>query len=336
MRFWKPLSCVLVVAALCGCEPSGSSSATGTSGQAGSHAPVGVIPEGAKLPTVESIQDGTYRPLSRPLFLYVNVDVLKKPVAQEFLRYYFGPEGRTLVGDSGYVPLANAHYDAQLKQLNELIGSTGATDGQAQEDIHGQLLIDGSSTVAPISTAVAEEFSHLHPEVRVPVGTSGTGGGFKKFCAGEIDICNASRAIKDSEKAACEKAGIHYLELTVGMDGITVVVNPSADWIAGISVADLKKIWAPDSPVEKWSDLNPDFPDAPIKLFGPDTDSGTFEYFTEEVCGGKGVSRSDYQQSGDDNFLVTGVAGDQYALGYFGFAYYVENQGKLKPLAIAP
>jgi phosphate transport system substrate-binding protein len=197
-------------------------------------------------------------------------------------------------------------------------------------------VIDGSSTVAPITTAVAEEFSKLHSGVRVPVGTSGTGGGFKKFTHGEIDICDASRAIQDSEKQLCKEKNIDYLELKVAVDGLTIVVNPKNHWVDGLTIGELKKIWEMGSQVQKWSDIRPEFPDHEIKLFGPDTDSGTFDYFTEEVCGGKGACRSDYQQSADDNFLVTGVAGDEYALGYFGYAYYFENQGKLKALAVAP
>jgi len=197
-------------------------------------------------------------------------------------------------------------------------------------------MIDGSSTVAPISTAVAEEFSKLHEGVRVPVGTSGTGGGFHKFCAGEIDICDASRKIQESEQELCKKANLEYLELEIALDGLTVVVNPQNKWVDGLTISDLEKIWAPNSTVRKWSDVNPEFPEMEIKLFGPDTDSGTFEYFTEAVCHQKGASRSDYQQSADDNFLVTGVAHDESALGYFGFAYYAENKDKLKALAIAP
>ncbi|SFI89391.1 phosphate ABC transporter substrate-binding protein PstS family protein [Planctomicrobium piriforme] len=331
------LLCGVLGLLLVGCEPQGKStsesgSTTGGSGTAA--APVkGFVPEGAIAPSPETIKSGTYKPLSRPLFLYVNKAVLKKPEAIAFLEYYFSPEGRALVGESGYVELDDADYDAQVKLLDDAIKAAG---GKASETLNGQVLVDGSSTVAPITTAVAEEFSKLHANVRVPVGTSGTGGGFKKFCSGEIDICDASRGIKDSEKELCQKAGIEYLEMKVGIDGLTIVVNPKADWIAGITVEELKKIWNPESKVQKWSDINPAYPNAAIKLFGPDTDSGTFEYFTEEICGKKGASRSDYQQSGDDNFLVTGVAGDEHALGYFGFAYYIENQGKLKALSVAP
>lgn len=210
-------------------------------------------------------------------------------------------------------------------------GSSSSASGR----LSGEVLVDGSSTVAPITTAVAEEFSKMHQGVRVPVGTSGTGGGFKKFCNGEIDICDASRPIAESELKLCEERNIVPVELKVAIDGLTVAVNPQNDWLKSLSIEELKKIWAADSQVKKWSDINPEYPDESIKLFGPDTDSGTFDYFTEEILGKKGASRSDYQQSADDNFIVTGVASDKYALGYFGYAYYVENTSKLKAVPIA-
>lgn len=196
-------------------------------------------------------------------------------------------------------------------------------------------MIDGSSTVAPISTAIAEEFSLIHPELRIPVGTSGTGGGFKKFSAGEIDICDASRPIKESEVAACKANGIEFVELKVAIDGLTVVVHPENNWVESLTVGELKKLWGPESTVKKWSELREGFPDEPIKLFGADTDSGTFDYFTEEIMGKVGAIRSDYQQSSDDNFLVSGVNGDKHALGFFGYAYYVENKDKVKAVPIA-
>lgn len=198
------------------------------------------------------------------------------------------------------------------------------------------ITIDGSSTVYPITAGVSEEFSNSHPDVRVPVGTSGTGGGFKKFIEGVTDINDASRPIKDSETEQCQAKGIEFLELRVAIDGLTVVVNKSNDWCRVLTVAQLKQIWAPDSTVKKWSDVNPQWPDESIRLFGPGTDSGTFDYFTEEICGKVGASRSDYQQSEDDNFLVTGVENDKYSLGYFGYAYYVPHQSKINAVAIAP
>ncbi len=196
--------------------------------------------------------------------------------------------------------------------------------------------IDGSSTVFPISQAVAEEFGEVRPRVKVAVSYSGTGGGMKKFSAGEIDICDASRGIKDSEKEACAKAGIEFVELTVAFDGLAVLANPQNDWCDCITIDQLKTIWRPESDgtVMKWSDVNPDWPDEPLKLYGPGTDSGTFDYFTKAICGEEKASRPDYTASENDNALVRGVAADKGALGYFGYAYYAENKEKLKLLAV--
>ncbi len=194
--------------------------------------------------------------------------------------------------------------------------------------------IDGSSTVYPISQAVAEEFQNTHPGVYVTVGISGTGGGFKKFLAGETDINDASRPIKQKELQQAQAKGIQFLELPVAYDGLTVVVNPKNDFVDHLTVEELKKIWEPGSKVRTWKDVRPQWPDREIKLYGPGTDSGTFDYFTEAVVGKAGQSRSDYQASEDDNVLVTGVSSDEYALGYFGFSYYVENKDKLKAVPI--
>ncbi|QDV75767.1 PstS family phosphate ABC transporter substrate-binding protein [Botrimarina mediterranea] len=197
--------------------------------------------------------------------------------------------------------------------------------------------IDGSSTVYPISEAVAEEFREERPGVRVTVGLSGTGGGFKKFTAGEIDICDASRGIKPEEVEALAAAKVPYTELSVAFDGIAIVVNPENDWCDTLTVEQLASIWRPldDSPVMKWNELNPEWPDEEIKLYGPGTDSGTFEYFTEVIVGEAKSCRSDFAASEDDNVLVTGVAEDKYSLGYFGFAYYAENEDKLKLIGVA-
>lgn len=328
------LSCLVGMVLSAGC-PSQSSTppVTGEHGTMPSSGAAAYLPEGAVLPTPETIESGKYTPLSRPLFLYVTRAALKKPETVAFLRFYLSETGRELVGETGYLRLTPEEYARQVAVLEEAVKAAGIEVGPK---LNGQVLVDGSSTVAPITTAVAEEFHKVQPEVRVPVGTSGTGGGFKKFCHGETDISNASRPIKESEIELCRQNKIEYIELKIAIDGLTVVVNPKNTWVDGLSVAELKQIWGADSKVKKWSDINPSFPNAEIKLFGPDTDSGTFDYFTEEICGGKGASRSDYQQSADDNFLVTGVAGDVHALGYFGYAYYVENQEKLKALAIAP
>ena len=201
---------------------------------------------------------------------------------------------------------------------------------------HETIRIDGSSTVFPVSMAVAEEFSEIVGGVQVTVSYSGTGGGMKQFTAGEIDICDASRGIKESEKKACAKAGIDFLELTVAFDGLAVVVNPRNDWCSCLTVDQLKTIWRPESDgtVTKWSDINPDWPEQPLKLYGPGTDSGTFDYFTKVICGEEKASRPDYTASENDNALVRGVEADKGALGYFGYAYYAENKDKLKLLAV--
>ncbi len=197
--------------------------------------------------------------------------------------------------------------------------------------------IDGSSTVFPVTEAVAEEFQKAKKgSVRVTVGISGTGGGFKKFCRGEIDISDASRPILKKEMEECAKAGIKYVELPIAFDALTVVVNPKNAFINQLTVAELKKMWEPaaQGKAMKWKDVNPAWPDAPMKLFGPGADSGTFDYFTEAVNGKSKSSRGDFTASEDDNVLVQGVSRDVNALGYFGFAYYDENKGKLKAVPI--
>jgi phosphate transport system substrate-binding protein len=197
--------------------------------------------------------------------------------------------------------------------------------------------IDGSSTVYPITEAVAEEFQKAKQNrIKVTVGISGTGGGFKKFCRGETDISDASRPILKSEMADCAKAGIEYFELPVAFDALTVVVNPKNSFIKQLTIAEMKKMWEPaaQGKVTRWNQVNPAWPDAPMKLFGPGADSGTFDYFTEAVVGKSKSSRGDFTASEDDNVLVQGVARDVNALGYFGFAYYSENKDKLKAVPI--
>ncbi len=192
--------------------------------------------------------------------------------------------------------------------------------------------IDGSSTVFPISEAVAEEFQKAHREVKVTVGESGTSGGFKRFCAGETDLSDASRAIAKIELDTCGKASIAFIELPIAYDGLAVVVNPKNTWASSMTVAELKRLWEPaaEGKVTKWNQVRPDWPDKPIHLFGPGVASGTFDYFTEAVVGKQKASRGDYTSSEDDNVLVQGVAGDESALGYFGLAYFEQNQNKLK------
>ncbi len=196
---------------------------------------------------------------------------------------------------------------------------------------------DGSSTVFPVTEAVAEDFQRARRgAVRVTVGISGTGGGFKKFCRGEIDISNASRPILEKEIAACKEAGIEYLEIPVAFDALTVVVNPKNAFVKQITVAELKKMWAPEAQgkVMTWKQVNPAWPDEPLKLYGPGADSGTFDYFTEAIVGKAKSSRGDFTASEDDNVLVQGVSRDLGGLGYFGFAYYAENRNKLRAVPV--
>lgn len=206
----------------------------------------------------------------------------------------------------------------------------------AGEKLRGTVKIDGSSTVFPISEAVAEEFQKAQPRVRVTIGVSGTGGGFKKFTNGETDINDASRPIKGKElkKAAANK--IEFIELPVAYDGISVVINPKNTFAKNMTIAELHKIWAPDSKVKTWKEINASWPNEKIKLYGPGHDSGTFDFFTEIVNGKSKASRADFVASEDDNVLVRGISQDQYAMGYFGYAYYLNNKSKLKALPISP
>jgi len=203
-----------------------------------------------------------------------------------------------------------------------------------RELMTGYVRIDGSSTVFPITEAVAEEFMIANPGIRVSIGVSGTGGGFKKFLNRETDIQNASRTISPGEAREAEERGIEYLELPVAYDGLTVIVNPRNDWVDSLTVEELRAIWEPGSTIQKWSDVRPEWPDIPLRLYGPGTDSGTFDYFTEAIMGEPGASRPDYTASEDDNVLITGVQGDLGGLGYLGYAYYYENRDKVKAVPI--
>ncbi|HXW05687.1 MAG TPA: PstS family phosphate ABC transporter substrate-binding protein [Vicinamibacterales bacterium] len=214
-------------------------------------------------------------------------------------------------------------------------GGSRTTEGTG-DALSGLVSVDGSSTVFPVTEAVAEEFQKAHSGVRVTVGSSGTGGGFQKFCRNETDISDASRPIRGTEVDACAKAGIEFIEIPVAYDGIAVLVNPKNTWVSEMTVAELKRLWEPEAQgkVLRWNQIRPSWPDSEIRLFGPGTDSGTFDYFTEAVTGKERASRGDYTSSEDDNVLVQGIEGDLNALGYFGYAYYEENRDKLKLLAI--
>jgi phosphate transport system substrate-binding protein len=213
--------------------------------------------------------------------------------------------------------------------------ATGATTASPSGDnLSGRIEADGSSTVGPYTTAAAERFRAVEPDIQITVGVSGTGGGFERFCRGETDLSDASRPIKDEEQQLCKQHGVEYVEFQVANDALTVVVNPQNLWAKCMTTAQLKKLWEPGSKVDSWNDLDPSWPDVLIKLFGPGTDSGTFDYFTEVIVGEAGASRPDYAASEDDNVIVTGVAGEEGALGYLGFSYYEENMDKLKAIEI--
>lgn len=212
--------------------------------------------------------------------------------------------------------------------------STG-TDGSAAA-LSGSIASDGSSTVGPLTSAAAELFMTENTGVQITVGTSGTGGGFKKFCAGQTQVSNASRPIKDEEKAACDAAGIEYQELIVANDALTVVVNKDNTFVKCLTVPELNTLWGPEATgkIMTWDQVNPAFPAEKIKLYGPGTDSGTFDYFTKEINGEEGASRTDYEPSEDDNVIVQGVSGDKNALGYFGYTFYEENADTLTAVQV--
>jgi phosphate transport system substrate-binding protein len=212
--------------------------------------------------------------------------------------------------------------------------SSGTTTSAGGSDLSGRIEADGSSTVSPYTTAAAERFQRENSGVQVTVGVSGTGGGFERFCRGETDLSNASRPIKDEEAAACKAKGVEYVEFQVANDALTVVVNEDNDWAKCLTTEQLAKIWGPSSKVNNWNQVDASFPDEKLSLFGPGTDSGTFDYFTGEINGEEGASRSDYNASEDDNTTVTGVAGEKGGLGYFGFSYFEENQDKLNAVEI--
>ena len=214
---------------------------------------------------------------------------------------------------------------------SEEISSTSNSD---TAPLTGTVEVDGSSTVAPVSEAVAEEFKKQFPKTNVLVGVSGSGGGFKRFVIGETDISNASRDIKPSEAEKAKANGIDFAELRIGMDGLSVMVNTKNTFVDCLTIAELKKIWEPGSLINNWNEIRSSFPDQKLRLYGPGTDSGTFDFFTDEINGQSGASRDDYTMSEDDNVVVQGISGDQNSLGYFGYAYYEANKDKLKVIGI--
>jgi phosphate transport system substrate-binding protein len=218
-------------------------------------------------------------------------------------------------------------------------GESGAAgqEGGGSGSLSGKIAIEGSSTVQPITQAVAEGFSQENPDVQITVGGAGTGDGFEAFCSGETQISNASRPIEPEEQQTCKKSGVEYIEIPVAYDGISVTVNAQNDFASDITNEELKTLWEPaaEDKITQWSQVRSEWPSEPIHLYGPGTESGTFDFFTEKIVGKEGASRTDYQASEDDNVLVQGVSGDPNALGYFGFSYYEQNQGTLKALAVS-
>jgi phosphate transport system substrate-binding protein len=217
-----------------------------------------------------------------------------------------------------------------------LLGACGSSGGAESngEQLSGNVKVDGSSTVAPIAEAINEEYAAVQPDVKVSIGVSGSGGGFEKFIAGETDLSNASRPIKDEEKKSLEEAGIDFTEFKVANDGLSVVVNKENDWVEDMTMEDLRNLWLEDGKTKKWSDINPEWPDEEVKFYSPGTDSGTYDFFHEEVLEEKDMVRQNIQLSEDDNVLVTGVTGDKNAIGFFGYAHYLANKDNLKVVKI--
>lgn len=232
--------------------------------------------------------------------------------------------------------MVSTRYAAPLLVLAVTAACGGGASSSSTSAGSSRVTLDGSSTVFPISEAVAEEFQRTQPGTRVTVGISGTGGGFQKFCRAETDISDASRPISATEIAACQKAGVDYVELPVAYDGIAIVVNPKATWASDITVAELRTLWAPEAQgtVTRWNQVRASWPDREIHLFGAGVDSGTYDYFTEATTGKAKASRGDFTSSEDDNVLVQGVSSDELALGFIPFAYYEENHDKLKLLPV--
>jgi phosphate transport system substrate-binding protein len=243
------------------------------------------------------------------------------------------------VGRSGRVRLAGMKIRTTLLLLAAIatfavvLAGCGGDDDNGEAGSGGVITADGSSTVGPFVTKAAEDFKD-EEGVDVTVGISGTGGGFERFCAGETDLSNASRQIDEDEVVLCEDGGVEYIEFRVATDALTNVVNTQNDWATCLTVEQLKSIWEPGSMISNWNQVDPSFPDSPLRLFGPGTDSGTFDYFTDVINGEEGASRTDYSPSEDDNVIVQGVSGEEGGMGYFGFSYYEQNQDTLKALEV--
>ena len=287
-------------------------------------------------PNETTINDGSYSPLSRPLYIYVNIPALSRPEVKAFVDYYLA-NAADLAASVGYVGLPQPLYDQMEAKVANPEPDVKLVVPEVPEisiALEGEIVIDGSSTVYPVTVAAAEDFRKDHPAVQIPVGISGTGGGFKKFTVGETVISDASRPIKDSEREAATANGIDFIELTVAFDGLSVLVNPDNDWATCLTTEQLNAIWKPDGEITNWNQVDSSYPNQEIVLYGPDADSGTFDYFTEEINGDTGIIRDDFFPAVDDNVLVQGIAGDRGALGYFAYAYYVANTDELRLVGV--
>ncbi len=253
----------------------------------------------------------------------------------QFVRRMVNTKSLLIIGLLAAMIFAACSSDEQEPQTSDA-GAQSSQEGTDSKtgSLSGEIIVDGSSTVYPMTVAAAEDFRKEQPEVQIPVGVSGTGGGFKKFAAGETVVSDASRPIKDSERELAAENGVEFIELTVAYDGLSVLVNPDNDWATCLTKEQLNEVWKPDSTITNWNQIDPSFPNLEVILYGPDPDSGTFDYFTEEINGDTGVIRDDFFPAVDDNVLVQGISGDRGALGYFGYAYYIANTDKLKLVAV--
>lgn len=335
MKPWMNWSWVaaLLVAVTLGCGPSkpGPSTGPGTGPKPGTNqgTPVATEPN-CVLPSDATVLDGTY-PLARPLFIYVNKEALKRPEVAAFVKFYLD-HAKELATEVHYTPATDATYK---KNQEDYAAAVGAAAPTAENSLSGSFTIDGSSTVYPISALVAEQFHGVQKQVKLVVNApAGTGGGIKKFTAKEIEVLDASREITADEAKKLQAAGVEYVMFTVAMDGLAVIVNKENTWVNCITRSQLHAIWKDGSTVKTWKDVNPEWPDVPLKLYGPDASSGTFDYFTEAINGKSKSCRKEYSPSSDDNVLAEGVANDKGSLGYFGYSYYDSNKDKVKLLSV--
>lgn len=284
-------------------------------------------------PSLATIGDNSYKPLSRAIYIYVNKKSLDRPEVAAFVRYYVTNVSE-LAKTVGYVPLKEEEIGEQLTTLAELTQNTPKV-----ANITGTVTVDGSSTVGPISQEAADRFSKQQLGVNVNVEISGTGGGFRKFATGSLDVTGASREIKSSEDQACQQNGVEYVRFRVALDGITVVVSQRNTWCNALTVGQLEALFrASDKDkenIDRWNELNPTWPDEPIMIYAPDKDSGTFDFFTEAILGSGNPCRTDYSDEIHDEKIQEGVVHNQFAIGYFGYAYYDKKRLLLKAVEIS-